>query len=110
MHDYELVARGVVTCYAYPVAETCEGTLPYEVPVRDAEETRIESAIDRVAIAAGWSMYSHPGGMRYRPQWYCPRHVQKILNIPDDADDSFAADLKNHLWPDRKHDHAQPDA
>ena len=102
MHIYELVARGILTCYAYPVAEACDARLPFEVPVHDlpADDTRIESTIDRFVIVQGWCMYAHPGGMRYSPQWYCPRHVQAILNVPDDEEDDFARDLKNHLWPD----------
>jgi hypothetical protein len=102
MHIYELVARGVLTCYAYLVAEACDARLPFEVPVHDlpADDTRIESTIDRFVIAQGWCTYAHPGGMRYSPQWYCPRHVQAILNVPDDEEDDLARNLKNHLWPD----------
>jgi len=110
MHVYELIARGTVTCYAHPVAENCDARLPYEVPVRDTDDAEMESVINTVAGASGWSMYSHPGGMRYSPQWYCPRHVQAILDVPDDAEDtipddekdSFARHLKDHLWPDRR--------
>jgi hypothetical protein len=104
MHDYQLVAKGVVTCYAHPVAKSCNARLPYEVPIYFApeDEGRIESAIDNIVVAEGWCTYVHPGGMRYGPQWYCPRHVQEILNVPQDADDESARDLKNHLRPDRR--------
>lgn len=118
MHTYELLARGVVTCYAYPVADACDEKLPFEVDLdwsyqggREGLtiEELAESCIDELAIAKGWCSYAHPGGMRYGPQWYCPHHVEAILNVPDVAEDSedpdddrsqFARQLKEHLRPD----------
>lgn len=101
MHEYELVAKGVVTCYAFPVGKDCEASLPFEARVRLSDDDDvIESSIDDIVTAKGWCEYSHPGGMRYRPQWYCPRHVEAILEVPDDEKDEFARNLKYHLRPD----------
>ena len=109
MHEFTLFAKGTVTCHAYPVADACDARLPFEVEVIRPYEYRFseltteevaEYCIDEVVTAEGWCKYAHPGGMRYSPQWYCPRHVNAILAYPDDAEDEFTRRLKDQLWPD----------
>lgn len=90
----------------HPAEEQCGETIKCERPVPDpskaGNEDYLQDLASEHAVGLGWRAYQHPGGMRYSPQWYCPRHVALICAEPDAQDPlRRAGQLKNNLWPER---------
>jgi hypothetical protein len=116
MHDsITLIVKARTSCAGWPSAgwalsdhpsgEKCSETISCEIPVTDPSEAGDEHYLEHLASEhaadLGWRAYQHPGGMRYAPQWYCPRHVALIRAEPDTQDPMRrTGQLKDNLWPD----------